>query len=144
MVRDLECDARSPSGGGRCSRDYEELPSRHHLGVLVTVAVSPVQGEVGGFEELFIGVLPRDVQLIKARFCELFDKHAVPGDHLFLGITRVENKGIVLRVKLSAISHVHKAWYLDRGRRTQFPPNIRRAVYMPTAATTLGLALKKR
>ena len=74
--------------------------SRHHLEVLVTVIVSPVQGKVGGFEELFIGVLPRDIQLIKARFCELFDKHAVPGNHLFLGETRVENKGIVLWVEV--------------------------------------------
>ena len=113
--------------------------------VLVAVVAGPIQGKVGGFEELLMRVLPRDVQLIEARFCELFDKHAVPRNHLFLCETGVENKGVILWVELSAISHVYKAWYLNqRPRLTQSPPNIRRAVYMPTAATTLGLALKKR
>jgi hypothetical protein len=136
----------SSLGKGGCSRDYRRVvPSSHHLEVFVTVVVSPIQGKVGRFEEFFIRILPRDVELIKARFCKFFDKHAVPRDHLFLCKTRVEDKGIILWVKSGAISHVYKAWYLDQGlRHTHCPPSIRRAVYMPTAATTLGLALKKR
>ena len=68
--------------------------------VLVTVVASPVQGKIGGLEELFMRVLPRDVQLVETRFCELLDKHTMPWDHLFLGEARVENKGIILRVKI--------------------------------------------
>ena len=114
MVRDLDCDARVRWERESLQDYHKEVPSRHHLEVLVAVVVGPIQGKVGRFEELFMRVLPRHVQLIEARFCELFDEHAVPRNHLFLSETGVENKGIILEVKLGAISHVVKAWYLDQ------------------------------
>ena len=77
-------------------RSHKVIPSTEHLEVLVAVVVSPFQGKVGSFEELFVGVLPRDVQLIETRFRKLLDKHAVPRNHLFLGETGVEDEGIIL------------------------------------------------
>ena len=146
IERDLGCNGRESVGKGTIFNGPRRVGhSRHHLEVLVTVVASPIQGKVGSFEEFFVRILPRDVELIKARFRELFNKHAMARNHLFLRETGVENKSIILRVvELGSISHVFKARHLDQERRTQSPPNIRRAVYMPTAATTLGLALKKR
>ena len=77
-------------------RPQKGTRSRHHLVVLVTVVASPVQGKVGSLEELFMRILPRDVQLVEAWLCELFDEHTVPRNHLLLGETGVENKGIIL------------------------------------------------
>jgi hypothetical protein len=74
----------------------EVTPSMRHLEALATVVASPVQGKAGGLEEPFARVFLRDVQLIKTRFCELLDDHTVPRNHLFLGETGVENKGITL------------------------------------------------
>ena len=99
MVRDLGCDTRVRGTRGILDRPPRVISSTEHLEILVAVFLGPLQGKVCSFEELLVGVLPRDVQLIEAGFRELLNEHAVPGNHLFLGETRVKNKGIILRVK---------------------------------------------
>jgi hypothetical protein len=76
------------------------------------MVAGPVEGKVGSFEELFVGILPRDVQLFEAWLCQLFDEHAVSRNHLFLGETGVKDEGVILGVKSYAISHVFEAWHL--------------------------------
>jgi len=108
MVRDLGCDTRVRGRIEDLGQIlHKDIPSTKHLEVLVAVIAGPFQGKVGSFEELFVGVLPRNVQLIEAGFRELLNEHAMARNHLFLCETRVEDEGIIPFSSQHTTSGIH-------------------------------------
>jgi len=64
----------------------------------------PVDGEYGGFKELFVRVLLADILAGKIGFGELLKELFIPREQLFLCIARVIHEGIILTIR--QVSHM--------------------------------------
>jgi len=98
----------------------------------------PVDCKQRSLQELLVRIFLAHVLSREIVFSELVDQELVSGEQLCLGITRVEDERLILSYNVSHTSQQQKR------QLAQSPPSIRRALYMPTAATRLGFARKKR
>jgi hypothetical protein len=106
----------------------------------LVVCRRPLDGEDGRLEELLGGILLVDELLVEIGLEERLLEKGEGDLEVRLGEARVEDEVLVLRGNRTVSSPGARS----ATARTQSPPSIFRAAYMPMAAVKLGLARRKR